>query len=268
MVVLRVESRRVQQPQVLLASLGNAVAPPVGHRRRANAAADTGQVGGTAERANHADGLGLLGVGALPHAPDCRHADRNCKRLVGSADVRSSPAPIVGTPKLARMDKTTFTERIALATEGQPYGFQTHLAKACGIRPSSVNDWLSGQTLTLSTKVLFPAARFLNVNPEWLATGTGVMRPSVGDVKSAVTGSHPVGLEAPTLGKAMRFARLWLTITGDGQPLEKHPDLVLEAARTIETLEANIESEDELAQVMAKLAEMGGANGIKRGTTG
>jgi hypothetical protein len=50
--------------------------------------------------------------------------------------------------------------------------------------------------------------------------------------------------------------------------LEKHPDLVLAAAQVIETLEANIDSDDELTQVMTRLAAMGGANGFGREPTG
>lgn len=264
---LGVEGRRIQQPQVLLACLRNPVAAPLGDGAGADTA-DAGQAGGATERLDNALGLGVRGVGSCPHGADYRHAERSNATVCRRTDNQSVAAPAIGHPKLCGMKTTTFTDRIVLATEGLPRGFQTALAKACGMRPSSVNDWLSGKSKTASADLVFPAARFLNVNPEWLATGKGPMRPSVGDVKADDGTSQGARLDAQTLGKAMRFARLWLTITGDSQPLEKHPHLVLEAARVIDTLEANIESEDELAQVMAKLAAMGGTDGARRGTVG
>lgn len=49
------------------------------------------------------------------------------------------------------------------------------LADACDVSPASVSDWLSGQTKNLKGDNLYGAARFLDVNAEWLATGRGSM---------------------------------------------------------------------------------------------
>ena len=52
------------------------------------------------------------------------------------------------------------------------------LASAVDVKPPSVSDWLSGKSKTMEGENLLRAAKFLNVNPMWLATGTGEMRPS------------------------------------------------------------------------------------------
>lgn len=50
------------------------------------------------------------------------------------------------------------------------------LAKACKIKPPSVSDWLSGKTQSIEASNLLAAAKFLNVSPDWLASGVGQMR--------------------------------------------------------------------------------------------
>lgn len=50
-----------------------------------------------------------------------------------------------------------------------------HLAAACEVSAASVSDWLSGETKNLKGPNLYSAARFLDVNAEWLATGEGPM---------------------------------------------------------------------------------------------
>ncbi len=52
------------------------------------------------------------------------------------------------------------------------------LAAAVDVKPPSVSDWLSGKSKTMEGENLLRAAKFLNVNPMWLATGTGEMKPS------------------------------------------------------------------------------------------
>lgn len=50
---------------------------------------------------------------------------------------------------------------------------QAEIARACGIRPPSVNAWLSGETKNLKGKNLVITARLLGVNDAWLADGIG-----------------------------------------------------------------------------------------------
>lgn len=76
----------------------------------------------------------------------------------------------------------TLQERLKLAMAGPPKVSQAALARACGIRAPSVNDWLSGKTKTIEGQNLLLAAEYLKVQPMWLATGRGQMR------KTAATG--------------------------------------------------------------------------------
>lgn len=71
---------------------------------------------------------------------------------------------------------STLRERLAIAMEGPPQSTQAQLARAAGVKPPSVSDWLSGKTKTLEGSNLLSAARHLRVNPEWLASGRGPMR--------------------------------------------------------------------------------------------
>lgn len=58
-----------------------------------------------------------------------------------------------------------------------PRPTQAELARAADVKGSSVSAWLNGPTKSLG-KALLPIARLLNVNPEWLNTGRGPMRPA------------------------------------------------------------------------------------------
>lgn len=48
---------------------------------------------------------------------------------------------------------------------------QRELAAACGVKPPSVNGWLSGRAKFLRGENLLLAAKALNVSEQWLATG-------------------------------------------------------------------------------------------------
>lgn len=70
----------------------------------------------------------------------------------------------------------TLQERLRHVMAGPPKVSQAALARACGIKPPSVNDWLSGKTKSIEGENLLNAAAFLKVLPLWLATGKGPMR--------------------------------------------------------------------------------------------
>lgn len=83
---------------------------------------------------------------------------------------------------------STLQERLRQVMAGPPKISQAGLARACGIKPPSVNDWLSGKTKTIEGQNLLRAAEFLKVTPMWLATGKGAMRkagPAVAPVSNA-----------------------------------------------------------------------------------
>lgn len=68
----------------------------------------------------------------------------------------------------------TLAERLRYAMEVLPpkkiKGVE--LARAVGVKPPSVSDWLSGKSKTMEGENLLRASKFLNVNPSWLASGT------------------------------------------------------------------------------------------------
>lgn len=71
----------------------------------------------------------------------------------------------------------TLSQRLLLAMKGPPEITQAELARACGIKPPSVSGWISGATKSLTGKNLIAAAKKLNVNPDWLQSNRGPMRP-------------------------------------------------------------------------------------------
>jgi phage repressor protein C with HTH and peptisase S24 domain len=91
----------------------------------------------------------------------------------------------------------TLQERLILAMAGPPKVTQAALARACGIRAPSVNDWISGKTKTIEGQNLLIAADYLKVMPMWLATGKGPMRKgSDGGAQSGGKESNVVPIDS------------------------------------------------------------------------
>lgn len=82
--------------------------------------------------------------------------------------------PNASEVRLAYM--TTLAKRLQRAMKEKPEITQVAIARACGIKPPSVSDWLSGKTKQIKGASLMAAARILEVNPEWLATGKPPMK--------------------------------------------------------------------------------------------
>lgn len=78
----------------------------------------------------------------------------------------------------------TLGERLREAMR-EPEVTVTELARACGITPPSVSNWLSGKTKQLEGTNLYRAALKLNVSQLWLAEGRGPMRPKEGEARTA-----------------------------------------------------------------------------------
>lgn len=72
----------------------------------------------------------------------------------------------------------TLAERLKYAMEVLPSKKikGVELARAVGVKPPSVSDWLSGKSKTMEGENLLRAAKHLNVNPVWLATGGGEIK--------------------------------------------------------------------------------------------
>lgn len=82
---------------------------------------------------------------------------------------------MLGLPN--NLDKTmkTLAERLRYAMEVLPLKKikGVDLARAVGVKPPSVSDWLSGKSKTMEGENLLKASKFLGVNPNWLASGNG-----------------------------------------------------------------------------------------------
>ncbi|MXS81552.1 helix-turn-helix domain-containing protein [Nitrosomonas oligotropha] len=74
---------------------------------------------------------------------------------------------------------STLADRVKECLEEQPDKTQIGLAKACGISPPSVSDWVTGKTKSMQAENLIPASTYLNVDPHWLATGIGKKRKTL-----------------------------------------------------------------------------------------
>ena len=57
---------------------------------------------------------------------------------------------------------------------------QSELARLVGVRPTSVNDWLSGKTKSLKGDSAVRASEVMNVRAKWLSTGEGPKRREQG----------------------------------------------------------------------------------------
>ena len=69
----------------------------------------------------------------------------------------------------------TLAERLKYAMEVLPPKKikGVDLARAVGVKPPSVSDWLSGKSKNMDGPNLIRAAKFLKVNSTWLGTGVG-----------------------------------------------------------------------------------------------
>lgn len=68
-----------------------------------------------------------------------------------------------------------FSERFRIARDAAG-ATQSDIARAIGVTKASVSGWETGFSKSIKMTHLFPVARFLRCDPEWLATG----RPPVG----------------------------------------------------------------------------------------
>lgn len=66
---------------------------------------------------------------------------------------------------------------------------KTELADACKSPRATISDWSSGKTKSLSGEKLVLAAKFFNVNPEWLSSGNG--KKNVSSIEATVPDLEP-----------------------------------------------------------------------------
>jgi phage repressor protein C with HTH and peptisase S24 domain len=120
-------------------------------------------------------------------------------------------------------------DRLDRALREKPGATQAGLAKACGVRAPSVHGWLSGTTKTLKGSSLLAAASYLGVNPLWLESGKGSMRPD--DSNSMSTGIPTELSTAESLDEIptgyVRFPLLeGFVSAGEGGYVSEYPEVV------------------------------------------
>lgn len=70
---------------------------------------------------------------------------------------------------------SNLAQRLEKALSHSPGKTQAGLARACGIKPPSVSDWMHGKTKSVEGSNLIKASEYLGVRSKWLATGLGPM---------------------------------------------------------------------------------------------
>lgn len=86
---------------------------------------------------------------------------------------------------------------------------QADLARACGVSPPSVHDWLSGKTRSLKSSSLLRASAFLRVRKEWLAEGRGPMRDTGDSAALEMVSNAPSTQLIPVAGVARLGENGW-----------------------------------------------------------
>lgn len=84
----------------------------------------------------------------------------------------------------------TLKDRLRIALQESRFEGGSELARAIGITPASVSDWLTGKTLTMKAETATRTARALQVNPLWLSTGEGPMRGGSTSSSTVATGAR------------------------------------------------------------------------------
>jgi phage repressor protein C with HTH and peptisase S24 domain len=116
----------------------------------------------------------------------------------------------VPNPDLLRLTyMSTLAERVALAMQKSGIS-QAQLARAAGVKPPSVNNWLSGATKELKGRSAILAARAMGVSSHWLTTGRGPMDQ----------GDDPAANEIPDDYEAIRRVEFKLSAGANGFEVE------------------------------------------------
>lgn len=71
----------------------------------------------------------------------------------------------------------TLAERLKFAMANRPEITQKEIAEAAGVKPASVNDWLTGKSKSMRDGVCFHVSQKLGCSPYWLATNRGKPYP-------------------------------------------------------------------------------------------
>ncbi|MGF6348930.1 helix-turn-helix domain-containing protein [Variovorax sp. W2I14] len=89
-----------------------------------------------------------------------------------------------------------FSERLKNLVAAEGRGCKAELARHCGVTRPAITHWLSGRNKGVEATCLFAIADYFNVDPRWLAVGTGSewpvppmerkVHPPIGEVLSKI----------------------------------------------------------------------------------
>lgn len=68
---------------------------------------------------------------------------------------------------------STLSSRLLEVSKNLPRGWKAKLARACGVKPPSVSDWVTGKTISMEWGHALKAGAFFKANPEWIYNGKG-----------------------------------------------------------------------------------------------
>jgi transcriptional regulator with XRE-family HTH domain len=89
-----------------------------------------------------------------------------------------------------------FSERLNQLVAAKGRGCKAELARHCGVTRPAITHWLSGRNKGVESTCLFAIADYFEVDPRWLAVGTGSewpippmerkVHPPIGEVLSKI----------------------------------------------------------------------------------
>lgn len=124
---------------------------------------------------------------------------------------------------------STLAERLSELLTPESGLTQSGLAAACGIKPPSVSDWISGKTKSIRSEHLHNAAKYLNVSAEWLATGKEPrgLEHSKNSRATALAEGGTIPVSSPeTQDGYVRVEQAGEADMGDGIVNEDYPDVI------------------------------------------
>lgn len=105
----------------------------------------------------------------------------------------------------------TLQQRFIEAVKNSPKKpSQADLARACGVSPPSVNEWLNGNVKSICAQYLLLAADYLEVSPHWLA---GISPNMTNGSRRHTVGQCPVDFSKANFSTAPRPAVLFERVT-------------------------------------------------------
>lgn len=121
---------------------------------------------------------------------------------------------------------SSFSERLRELGADREWGWQSDLARHCGVTRPAISNWLSGRSRGIESMYLFAVADYFRVNARWLATGVGPKRPHVPmqlskrvqpTVGEVLARCEAIALRATKMTEAERI-ELYIWLAGEVNP--------------------------------------------------